>query len=52
MASLAMTVVDEAVKKLSLHQAISGIFGSISMAAWICVIVRIACTDFIFNMLW
>ncbi|KAM0521201.1 hypothetical protein ACHAPE_002676 [Trichoderma viride] len=39
MASLAMTVVEEAAKKLSLHQAISGIFGSISMAAWICVIL-------------
>ncbi|KAH8128914.1 hypothetical protein FP744_10007269 [Trichoderma asperellum] len=39
MASLAMTVVDEAAKQLPLHQAISGIFGSISMAAWICVIL-------------
>ncbi|KAL7920817.1 putative PQ-loop G protein-coupled receptor [Trichoderma austrokoningii] len=39
MASLAMTLVDEAAKKLPLHQAISGIFGSISMAAWICVIL-------------
>jgi hypothetical protein len=48
MASLAMTLVDEAAKKLPLHQAISGIFGSISMAAWICVIVRIASTDFFF----
>lgn len=34
-----MTAVEEAAKKLSLHQAISGIFGSISMAAWICVIL-------------
>ncbi|UKZ86703.1 uncharacterized protein TrAFT101_002527 [Trichoderma asperellum] len=39
MASLAMSVVDEAAKQLPLHQAISGIFGSISMAAWICVIL-------------
>ncbi|KAK1248815.1 hypothetical protein MKX08_007035 [Trichoderma sp. CBMAI-0020] len=39
MASLAMTAVDEAAKQLPLHQAISGIFGSISMAAWICVIL-------------
>ncbi|KAK4081097.1 uncharacterized protein Triagg1_2629 [Trichoderma aggressivum f. europaeum] len=39
MASLAMAVVNEAVKELPLHKAISGIFGSISMAAWICVIL-------------
>lgn len=41
MASLAMGVVEAAVKELPLHKAISGIFGSISMAAWICVIVRL-----------
>jgi hypothetical protein len=41
MASLAMAVVEEAVKQLPLHKAISGIFGSISMAAWICVIVSV-----------
>ncbi|KAJ4861548.1 PQ loop repeat domain-containing protein [Trichoderma breve] len=34
-----MAVVNEAVKELPLHKAISGIFGSISMAAWICVIL-------------
>ncbi|KAH6605603.1 PQ-loop protein [Trichoderma cornu-damae] len=39
MASLAMAVVEEATKALPLHKAISGIFGSISMAAWICVIL-------------
>ncbi|KAK0755392.1 hypothetical protein N5P37_012220 [Trichoderma harzianum] len=39
MASLAMAVVNEAVKELPLHKAVSGIFGSISMAAWICVIL-------------
>jgi hypothetical protein len=44
MASLAMAVVNEAVKELPLHKAVSGIFGSISMAAWICVIV---CAEFL-----
>ncbi|RFU76919.1 hypothetical protein TARUN_5332 [Trichoderma arundinaceum] len=39
MASLAMAVVEEAAKQLPLHKAISGIFGSISMVAWICVIL-------------
>ncbi|PTB68340.1 putative PQ-loop G protein-coupled receptor [Trichoderma citrinoviride] len=38
MASLAMAAVEGA-KQLPLHEAISGIFGSISMAAWICVIL-------------
>ncbi|KAL7817251.1 7 transmembrane domain protein [Trichoderma gracile] len=39
MASLAMAAVEGAAKQLPLHEAISGIFGSISMAAWICVIL-------------
>ncbi|TFA99597.1 putative vacuolar amino acid transporter YPQ3 [Trichoderma ghanense] len=39
MASLAMAAVEEAARQLPLHEAISGIFGSISMAAWICVIL-------------
>ncbi|KAL7792618.1 PQ-loop protein [Trichoderma ceciliae] len=39
MASLAMALAEEAAKQLPLHKAISGIFGSISMAAWICVIL-------------
>ncbi|KAL6874898.1 PQ-loop protein [Trichoderma novae-zelandiae] len=39
MASLAMAAVEAAAKQLPLHKAISGISGSISMAAWICVIL-------------
>lgn len=46
MASLAMAAVGEAAKQLPLHEAISGIFGSISMAAWICVIVCAALAEF------
>ncbi|KOS19939.1 putative vacuolar amino acid transporter [Escovopsis weberi] len=39
MASVVTSAMDAAAQQLPLHTIISGIFGSISMAAWICVIL-------------
>ncbi|KAK5994947.1 putative vacuolar amino acid transporter YPQ3 [Cladobotryum mycophilum] len=39
MASIATSVMEAAAKQLPFHTIISGIFGSISMAAWLCVIL-------------